>query len=360
MGKKPKGKEEDIKESKKERIKETTKEDSLELAMAQIEKQYGEGSIMTLGSYKDTDPVTHVSTGSLQFDIVLGKGGWVFGRAVELYGPPGGGKSTLCLETISNAQKLGLKCAFIDREQGLDADYAESLGVDVNELIISQPDSGEQALSIIETLIRSGVVDVIILDSLAACSPKADMEKQLDDNAKMAGRAALLTRFFDRNLEPIAKNKVLLICTNQVRANITGYGNPESTGGGYSAKHSVSQRIEIRPGAKNLQILGPSNEVLGVTTFAKTTKNRMAPPYKTAEFDIIYGKGIDRVKDIFTLACELGIVEKSGAWFMYDKYKIQGWPQLKEKCKEVPELLEEVRGKVLNIIGATWGPEGKN
>ncbi len=347
------------KEVKKTEEKEEPGKKSLELALAQIEKTFGKGSIMTLRGHQDNNPAMHVSSGSLALDIILGKGGFVFGRPVELYGVPGGGKSTLCLQVIANAQKLGLKCAFIDREQGLDPDYAVKLGVDVDDLFIAQPDSGDDACGIIKELVKSGQIDVIVLDSLATCTPKANDEKRFDENTKMAGRAALLTRFFDETLEPIARNKVLLLCTNQIRANLSSYGNPESTGGGYSSKHSVSQRIEIRPGAANERITDSSGQVIGTMVKVKTVKNRMNSPYKEATFDVIFGEGIDKVKDIFSIAVDVGVVEKAGTWYIYGEHKMQGLAQVKEKCKEISGLLEEVKAKTIAIVGPDWGPEGK-
>lgn len=347
-------------EELEEKKEDSEKDKGLELALAQIEKEYGKGSVMTLGSFRDTDPLKHIATGSLAFDIILGKGGLVFGRSVELFGQEGSGKSTICLEIIAKAQKLGLKCAFADKEQALDPEYAEKLGVNVNELIIFQPNSGEETLSIIETLIKSGSVDVIILDSVAALNAKQDLEKTFEDNAKMAQRASMLTRFFERINGPLAKNKVLLILTNQMRANLSPYGKPTTTGGGWSLKHSVSQRIEIHPVEKLID--NKTGVIYGNTVRVKTVKNRMNSPYKEATFDIIFGEGIDKIKDLVSIAIEVGVIEEGTAkWYTYgDKMKVHGIDQAKEFFKENPGVLQEIREKTLALVGPNWGPEGKD
>lgn len=330
---------------------------SMDLALAQIEKQFGKGSIMTLGKYKDTQPAEHISSGSLAFDGILGKGGFVFGRTVELYGDEGSGKSTTCLAIIARAQSLGLRCAIIDIESALDADYAEALGVDNSELYLAQPQSGEEGLSIAETLIKSDNFDVIIFDSVAAINPVKDLEKEFTDPTKMAGRASLLTRFFERNNYTIQKHKVLFICTNQMRANLSPYGNPKKPAGGHALKHAASYRIEIHPVEK---LQDGNGEIVGQRVRAKTLKNKLNSPHKEAFFDIIYGKGIDKLRDTIDTAISVGVIEKGGAWFNYGELKFQGLIKLKEHLDENPETLSAIQDKIVELTGTAWGPEGKN
>lgn len=343
---------------KQEEVVETKASDDkeLDLTIAQIEKQFGPGSIMSVKNYKDTSPAKHISTGSLNLDVILGKGGLTFGRTVELYGPEGAGKTTLTLTLMARAQELGLRCALIDMEHALDPQYAENLGVDLGKMYISQPDHGEEGLSIAETLIRSGKFDIVIFDSIAAINPAKDLEKDFVDNAKMAGRASLLTRFFERNNSPIQKNEVLFIVTNQLRANLSPYGAPTQTSGGWALKHSASQRLEIRPVEK---LQDNSGEIYGNKVRVKVTKNRLNAPYKEAKFDIVFGHGIDRIADIVEVASAVGVVEKAGAWYNYGDTKFQGMKQIREKLSENPDLLEEIRVKTVEIVGPEWGKEGK-
>lgn len=329
-----------------------------DLALAQIEKDFGKGSIMSLGSYGDNNPVQHVSTGSLKVDMILGKGGFCFGRIIELFGPPASGKSTLTLSVIANAQKFGMRCAYIDKEHAMDPDYAKTMGVNLDDLYLSQPDTGEQALSIIETLVKSGAFDIIVLDSVAALNPKEDLEKDYEDNAKMAGKAAMLTRFFDRITGPVAENKVMLFCINQLRAGLSPYGPKETTGGGYAIKHYCSQRVEIRAQEK---LTDKDGVIYGNTVKVKTAKNRLNVPYKETNFNLIFGTGIDKYKDLLDIGVEVGVIKKEGnTWVQYGEEKFQGEPKFKEACLERPDLFNEIRLKVVELIGPEWGPEGKS
>ena len=342
--------------------KEKTKSNgSIALALAQIEKQFGKGSIMTLGKYKDTQPVEHISSCSRAFDNILGRGGFVFGRTVELYGEEGSGKSTTCIEVIARSQALGLRCAMIDIESALDAQYAQDLGVDLDELYLSQPQSGEEGLSIAETLIKSGEFDVVVFDSIAAINPVKDLEKEFTDPAKMAGRAALLTRFFERNNYTIQKYKVLFICTNQMRANLTPYGSPKKASGGHALKHAASYRIEMHPVER---IQDGNGEIVGQRVRVKTLKNKLYPPHKEAFFDIIYGKGVDKLRDVIDTAISLGIIEKGGAWLQYGDLKVQGMVKFKEHLDENPDVLvrlqDSIQDATIELVGSNFGPEGKN
>lgn len=343
--------------AKAEKEKSDPRKSARELALAQIEKDFGKGSIMTLGNYGDNNPVKHVSTGSLKVDMILGKGGFCFGRIIELYGPPASGKSTLTLSVIANAQKFGCKCAYIDKEHAMDPEYARTMGVDLDNLYLSQPDTGEQACSIIETLVKSGAFDIIVLDSVAALNAKEDLEKDYEDNAKMATKAALLTRLFDRITGPVAENEVMLFCINQLRAGLSPYGPKEGTSGGYAIKHYCSQRIEIRAQEK----LTDSNGVVyGNTVKVKTAKNRLNVPYKETTFNLIFGTGIDKYKDLLDIGIEVGVLKKEGnTWIYYNEEKFQGEPKFKEACMDKPELFIEIRTKVVELIGADWGSEGK-
>lgn len=334
----------------------SSKQRALDLALAQIEKEFGKGSIMTIKGYSDNEPVKHISTGSMQVDNILGKGGLTFGRVVEVYGDNAAGKTTFCLGIVATAQKLGLRCAYIDKENALDPDYAESLGVDLENTFLSQPNTGEEALTIAERLICSGSIDVIVIDSVATLNPSADLQKNLADNAKMAGRAALLTRFFERNDSTIQKNKVLLLCINQMRAGLDPYGPKKGTTGGMALKHATSYRLELHPEDK---ITDSNGEIIGNKIRLKTVKNKLYSPFKIAHYDLIFGKGIDKIKDIVEFGVEVGVIEKSGTWMNYKDYKFQGMVGAKEFFTENPNVLENVRKDILSIVGPTFGPEGK-
>ncbi len=352
-----KKKKEEIEEVVKTDDKASDKSRALDLAISQIEKEFGKGSIMTIRGYKDTSPVKHVSTGSLQLDIILGKGGLAFGRVVEIYGSEGAGKTTLCLSIVARAQELGLNCAFIDKENALDPDYAEAIGLDLEKTHLSQPSTGEEALTIAERLINSGAVDVIVLDSVATLNPSADLEKNLADNAKMAGRAALLTRFFERNDSTISKNLVLFICINQMRDGLNPYGPKTTRTGGHSLKHATSYMIELHPVEK---ILGEAGVVIGNKVRVKTTKNKLSSPYREAHYDLIFGKGIDKLKDLVEVAIEVGVIEKQekGTWYNYGEDKFQGIVGAKEYFTD-PSKYKALREKVLALVGPEWGEEGK-
>lgn len=347
----------DKKEVKEVKKSETSaKQQSLDLAIAQIEKQFGKGSIMTIRGYQNDEPIQHLSTGSLALDIVLGRGGLTFGRVVELYGAEGAGKTTLTLSILANAQKLGLRCAFIDKENALDPDYAERMGVNLEETYLSQPSTGEEALSIVEGLMGSGAIDVIVIDSVAALNPSADLEKTLADNAKMAGRASLLTRFFERNDSVIQKNKVLLICINQMRDGLDPYGPKKVTTGGKALKHATSYRIELHPVDK---IKDSNGEIIGNQVRAKIVKNKLSSPFKETTYDLIFGKGIDKVKDLVDLAVQFGIIEKTGSWMTYGTDKFQGIQGAREFLN-TEEKFEKLKKEVKDIAMPGVGKEGKN
>lgn len=332
----------------------------LDLVISSIEKDFGKGSLMTMGDFSDKSPEKHISSGSIALDIALGKGGFVFGRAVEIFGPEGAGKSTLCMELVAKAQRLGLRCAYVDKEQALDVDYCKTLGIDLSKLYITQPDTGEAALDITGRLIKSGKFDLIIFDSIAAINPEADLEKSLSDGAKMAGRAKILTEFFNKTLGLLQKNKVLLVCTNQLRDGLNPYGPKEVTSGGRSLKYSVSQRLEIRPKDK---LTDSNGEIIGNTVRVKTIKNRLNVPYKEVYFDIIFGKGIDKTKDLVDVAITYGIVTKGGAWLSYTRdgkeVKVQGMDKMKELLATDEDSYNYIKGLVVGAVGTGWGPEGK-
>lgn len=330
-----------------------------ELAIAQIEKSFGKGSVMSLGSYNDANPVAHISTGSLTLDMILGKGGFPFGRIVEIYGPESCGKTTLLLSLIARAQALGIKSLFVDAEQSLNVEYAKSVGVNLKTLDISQPDSAEEALTIIETMAASGYVGLICLDSIAAMTPQGEKEKDMTDNAKMAERAALLSRFLPRIIPHLRKNKCLLLCTNQLRT--TGIGTyvvKDETPGGKAMKYYATQRVNMKM-VEKLKSPG-SDEPTGQKVRAKTDKNKMNAPYKECFFNITYGEGIDGTLDLIEVATQFGILEKKGTWFAYNEKNIgQGPLQVKEALRANPELEKEIRDKTLAIVGPEWGPEGR-
>ncbi len=365
MPKKAKVKEVEVEEVKKPKTKVTeeeteetsveTKKRALGLALAEIEKKYGKGSIMTIKGYRDTSPVKHISSGSLQFDLILGKGGFAFGRVVEVYGAEGAGKTSLCLEIIARAQSLGLRCAFIDKENALDPDYAEKIGVDLEKVYIAQPSSGEEALTIAEKLIMSNAVDIIVVDSVASLNPSADLEKSLDENAKMAGRASLLTRFFERNDAPIQKNGVLLLCINQMRDGLNPYGPKQTRTGGHALKHATSYMVELHPVEK---IPGADGNPIGNKIRAKVVKNKLSSPYREANYNLIFGQGIDHIHDVVELATQVGVIEKSGTWMTYGEDKFQGMVGAKEFFAD-KDKFEALRVKVVSVVGPEWGPEGK-
>lgn len=318
------------------------KKKALENAMAQIEKMYGAGAVMKLGQTKSLN-VEAVPTGSMTLDLALGIGGVPRGRIVEIYGPESSGKTTVALHIIAEAQKLGGEVAFIDVEHALDPVYAAALGVDIDNLIVSQPDSGEQALEIAEALVRSGAIDAIVLDSVAAMVTKAEIDGDMGDT-HVGQLARLMSQAMRKLTSVISKSNCVAIFINQVREKIgVIYGNPETTPGGRALKFYSSVRIEVRRG----EAIKNGGEVIGNRTKCKIVKNKVAPPFKECEFDIMYGQGISRVGEVLDLAVEIGVVNKSGAWFSYNGAKLgQGRDNAKEALKNNPEMMAEIEKAV--------------
>lgn len=320
---------------------------ALEVTLSQIEKQFGKGSIMRLGEKKQ-EAIDVIPTGSIGLDIALGVGGVPRGRIIEIYGPESSGKTTLCLHIIAEAQKKGGIAAFIDAEHALDVNYARSLGVNTDDLLISQPDTGEQALEIADYLVRSNAVDVIVIDSVAALVPKAEIEGEMGD-AHMGLQARLMSQALRKLTANISKTGTTVIFTNQIRMKIgVFFGNPETTTGGYALKFYASIRMDIRP-------VGPikeGNDKIGTRTKVKVVKNKVAPPFKEAEFDILYGVGISREGEVIDIGSELGIVEKSGAWYSYKGERIgQGKENAKQYLKEHPDTLIEIENMIFEKYG---------
>ena len=327
-------------------VKPTNKEDrekALKMAIAQIEKQYGAGAVMRLGQ-NTVQNVQAISTGSLSLDMALGIGGVPRGRIVEIYGPESSGKTTVALQIIAEAQKNGGEAAFIDVEHALDPVYAQALGVNINDLLASQPDSGEQALEIAEALVRSGAIDVIVIDSVAAMTTRAEIEGEMGDSH--VGQLARLMSQAMRKLTPaISKSNCVAIFINQVREKIgVMYGNPEVTTGGRALKFYASVRMEVRKG----EAIKNGAEVIGNRTRVKIVKNKVAPPFKECEFDMMYGKGISRLGEVLDLATDLDIIHKSGSWFSYGDRKLgQGRDAVKELLEADPEFAKEVEQKIM-------------
>src|SRR6201984_418795 len=324
---------------------------NLDLAIAQIEKQYGKGSIMRLGNRDVLVPVNVLPTGSISLDAALGVGGFPRGRVIEVYGPESGGKTTLTLHVIAEAQKLGGQAAFIDAEHALDPSYARKLGVDVDNLLVSQPDNGEQALEIAEALIRSNAVDIIVVDSVAALVPRAELEGDMGD-AQMGLQARLMSQALRKLTAIVSKSKTCLIFINQIREKIgVMFGNPETTTGGRALKFYASMRVDIR----RIQAIKDGDRVVGSRTRAKVVKNKVAAPFREAEFDILYGEGISREGDLLDLGVEKNVIEKSGTWLSFGGERIgQGRENarvfLKEN-KDVREKLENALRKKMEIPG---------
>lgn len=319
------------------------KHKALETALAQIEKAYGKGSIMRLGQNTAMN-VEAISTGSVTLDAATGIGGLPRGRIVEIYGPESSGKTTLALHVVAEAQKLGGEAAFIDAEHALDPVYAANLGVDVDSLLVSQPDNGEQALEITEALTRSGAIDVIVVDSVAALVPRSEIEGDMGDS-HVGLHARLMSQALRKLAGAIAKSNTVIIFINQLREKVgVMYGNPEVTTGGRALKFYASIRIDVR---KVEQIKGPGNEFIGSRTKAKIVKNKVAPPFKEAEFDIMYGKGIAKEGEILDLAVKYDIIHKSGAWFSYNESRLgQGRDNVKEYIRQNPEFMAEIETQV--------------
>ena len=318
------------------------KEKALKTAMEQIEKQFGKGAVMRLGENIAMNVGT-IHTGSLTLDIALGIGGIPKGRIIEIYGPESSGKTTLAIHAIAEAQKAGGIAAFIDAEHAFDRFYAAKLGVDVDNLLISQPDNGEQALEIAEQLIRSSAIDIIVVDSVAALTPKAEIEGDMGDN-KVGLQARLMSQALRKLTSAVSKTRTTCIFINQLREKIgVMFGNPETTTGGNALKFYASVRLDIRGG----QAIKNGEEVIGKQTKVKVVKNKVAPPFRRAEFDIMFGEGISRAGEIIDLGAELGIVKKSGSWFSYNDTKIaQGRDAAKQVILDNPELAEELEGLI--------------
>ena len=324
------------------------KKAALDSALKQIVKQYGEGAIMRMGESKHLR-VDAISTGSLTLDIATGIGGLPKGRIIEIYGPESSGKTTLALHCVAEAQKNGGEAAFIDAEHALDPIYAENLGVDVDSLLVAQPDDGEQALEITEQLVRSGAIDIIVVDSVAALVPKSEIEGDMGDS-HVGLHARLMSQALRKLAGAINKSNCIIIFINQLREKVgVIYGNPEVTTGGRALKFYASMRIDVR---RIEQIKAPGNEFVGSRTRAKIVKNKVAPPFKQAEFDIMYGTGIDRAGEICDLSVNLGIVKKSGSWFSYGEERFQGRDKLKDLIKNNPEFSQEIEKKVLDAINS--------
>jgi recombination protein RecA len=330
------------------------KEKAIELAISSIEKAFGKGSIMRLGNEEAlVKDVQAISTGSISLDIALGVGGLPRGRIIEIYGPESSGKTTLALHAIAEAQKRGGIAAFIDAEHALDVVYARKLGVRTDDLLISQPDTGEQALEIAETLVRSGAIDVLVIDSVAALVPKAELEGEMGD-AHMGVQARLMSQALRKLTGTISKSSTIVVFINQIRMKIgVVFGNPETTTGGNALKFYASQRLDIR----RIGAIKDGEEVIGNRTRVKVVKNKVAPPFKEVEFDIMYGHGISREGDVLDLASNEGIVEKSGTWFSFGGERIgQGREQSKAFLREHPEVLQQVEGKLFERFGIRRGP----
>ncbi len=329
-------------DEQKERIK------ALELAVGQIEKQFGKGSIMRLGQKGGIGPIEVIPTGAISIDYALGIGGMPRGRVVEIYGPESSGKTTLALQVIAQAQKTGGMAAFVDAEHALDASYAQKLGVDLEGLLVSQPDNGEQALEIVEVLIRSNGVDVVVVDSVAALVPRAEIEGEMGE-AQMGLQARLMSQALRKLTGAVSKSKTCLIFINQLREKIgVMFGNPETTTGGRALKFYASVRVDIR----RIASIKEGEAVVGGRTRVKVVKNKLAPPFREAEFDVMYGEGISREGDLLDLAVEHKVIEKSGAWFSYSGERLgQGRENVKQFLRDHPELTATIEDRVRKELG---------
>lgn len=334
----------------------TEKAKALQAALAQIEKQFGKGSIMRLGEGEVIEDIQVVSTGSLGLDIALGVGGLPRGRVVEIYGPESSGKTTLTLQVIAEMQKQAGTCAFIDAEHALDIQYAQKLGVNLQDLLISQPDTGEQALEIVDALVRSGSIDLIVVDSVAALTPKAELEGEMGDSLPGL-QARLMSQALRKLTATIKKTNTMVIFINQIRMKIgVMFGNPETTTGGNALKFYASVRLDIRRTGN----IKKGEEVIGSETKVKVVKNKVSPPFKTAEFDILYGEGISREGEIVDMGVANRVVEKSGAWYAYNGEKIgQGKDNAREFLKENPDIAHEIENKIREAVGIALLPGGE-
>ena len=339
-----------------EPIMDENKSKALAAALSQIEKQFGKGSIMRLGEAEVAKDIEVVSTGSLGLDIALGIGGLPRGRVIEIYGPESSGKTTLTLSVIAQVQKLGGTAAFIDAEHALDPQYAGKLGVKVQELLISQPDNGEQALEIADMLVRSASVDVVVIDSVAALTPRAEIEGEMGE-PQMGLQARLMSQALRKLTANIKRSNTMVIFINQIRMKIgVMFGNPETTTGGNALKFYASVRIDIR----RTGAIKKGDEVIGSETRAKVVKNKVAPPFRVADFDILYGEGISREGEIIELGVLHKIVDKSGAWYTYGKERIgQGKDNTRDYLREHPEMAQEIEARIRAAIGVGGGAVGK-
>ena len=321
---------------------------AIDIAVGQIEKQFGKGSIMRLGQRGAIAPMDTISTGAISIDYALGIGGLPRGRVVEIFGPESSGKTTLALQVIAEAQKTGGMAAFVDAEHALDAQYAQKLGVDLENLLVSQPDNGEQALEIVEVLVRSNSVDVVVVDSVAALVPKAEIEGEMGE-AQMGLQARLMSQALRKLTGVVSKSKTTLIFINQLREKIgVMFGNPETTTGGRALKFYASVRIDIR----RIASIKDGDQVIGGRTRVKVVKNKVAPPFREAEFDIMYGEGISREGDLLDLAVEKRIIEKSGAWFAFNGERLgQGRENAKQFMKENPSVRQAIEDRVRKELG---------
>lgn len=324
------------------------KEKALTAALNQIERAFGKGSIMRLGQRENAVEIPAISTGSLGLDIALGIGGLPRGRIIEVYGPESSGKTTLAQHVVAQAQKLGGSCAYIDAEHALDPGYAAKLGVNLDDLLISQPDTGEQALEIADTLVRSGAIDVLVVDSVAALVPKAELEGEMGD-AHVGLQARLMSQALRKLTASVARSNTLIIFINQLRMKIgVMFGNPETTTGGNALKFYASVRMEIRRGAQ----IKDKDETIGNNTTVKIVKNKVAPPFKTVEFDIIYGEGISKTGELIDLGVKANLIEKAGAWFSYKGQRLgQGRENVRTFLRENPQIANEIEQQIRSNAG---------
>jgi recombination protein RecA len=323
------------------------KSKALDAALSQIERHFGKGSIMRLGK-RDKVDIDTIPSGSLGLDIALGIGGLPRGRVVEIYGPESSGKTTLALHVIAEAQKRGGTCAFIDAEHAMDASYARKLGVDIDNLLISQPDTGEQALEIADTLVRSGAVDILVIDSVAALVPRAELDGEMGD-VQPGSQARLMSQALRKLTSSISRSNTMVVFINQIRMKIgVMYGSPETTTGGHALKFYASVRLDIR----RIGVIKERDEVVGNSTRVKVVKNKLAPPFKQVEFDIMYGEGISKMGELVDLGLKAGVVEKSGAWFSYDSQRLgQGRENAKTFLKQHPEIASKIEAAIRQNAG---------
>ena len=328
-------------------VSNTEKDKALDAALLQIQKQFGKGAIMKLGDDNALTDIQAISTGSITLDVATGIGGVPRGRIIEIYGPESSGKTTLTLHIIAEAQKTGGKAAFIDAEHALDPEYARNLGVDINELLVSQPDTGEQALEICEMLVRSGALDVIVIDSVAALVPKAEIQGEMGDS-HVGLQARLMSQALRKLAGAINKSKTAVIFINQLREKVgVMFGNPETTTGGRALKFYSTMRMDVR----RIESIKSGDSVLGNRTRVKIVKNKVAPPFKQAEFDIMYGEGISKAGDILDCAVENGVVEKAGSWYSFDGDRIgQGRENVKTYLQSNPDIMDRIEGLILDTI----------